>query len=56
MIIGQDLLKELGIILDFGAGTMIWNDIAGPMKDLDASMEKLYYICNDPIDLEYDCV
>ncbi len=56
MNLGNGLLKELGIILDFGAGTKIWLDISVLMKDLDASMEKSYHICNNPVDPEYDCV
>ncbi len=42
MIIGLNLLKELGIILNFGAEMIIWHDVAVPMKDPDASMEELY--------------
>ncbi len=35
IIIGQDLLKKLGTILNFGAGTMIWHKIAVLIKDAD---------------------
>ncbi len=47
MIIGRDLCKELVIVLHFAVGTMIWHNIAAPMKDLDAMMEELYYILDD---------
>ncbi len=52
MIIICDLLNELGIILNFGAGMMIWQDISVSMKFLDASIEELYHICDNPINPE----
>ncbi len=33
MIIGLDLLKELGIMLSFGSEVMIWQNIVIPMTD-----------------------
>ncbi len=56
MIIGCDLLKELSIILKFGAEMMIWHNAAVPMKELDASMEELYYIQDNPVNPECYCV
>ncbi len=56
MIISWDLLKELGIILTFGPGMMIWQNVAVIMKDLDTTMEQLYHVCNDPVDPEHDRV
>ena len=56
MIIGRDLLKELGIVLDFSAETMIWHDVPVPMKDPDATMEESYYVRHDQSDPEYDRV
>ena len=32
MIIGRDLLKKLGIILDHATETIAWNDASIPMK------------------------
>ncbi len=55
-IIGCDLLKELDIILDFGAVMMIWHDVSVPMKDLEASMEESYYIQDDIVYPDYNCV
>ncbi len=56
MIISRDLLKELGIVLDFGAGVIVWQDISGPVKDPDTSMEELYYIPDDPVNPKYDLI
>ncbi len=46
MIICQDLLKELGIVFDFGAEMMISHYITVPMKEPDVMMEELCYTCN----------
>ncbi len=56
MIIGRDLLEKLDFILDFGAETMIWQDISVPMKNPDTSMEEMYHISNNPVNPEYDGV
>ncbi len=39
MIMGWDLLKELGILIDFSGEMMIWHSL--PKKDPDANMEQL---------------
>ncbi len=56
MIIGRDLLKELGIVLDFSAETMIWHDVPVPVKDPDATVEESYYVRHDQSDPEYERV
>ena len=37
MIIGRDLLRDLGIVLDFGSETVIWDTAEIPMKETDAA-------------------
>jgi hypothetical protein len=55
MIIGQDILRELGIIMNFNNHTVTWDTDTIPMKDRDAcslsSVEALievYMIVNKP--------
>jgi hypothetical protein len=62
MIIGQDLLKELGIILNFNDHTVTWDTDTIPMKDRgtlntqDALLE-VYLASNEPKSLvdEFSC-
>ncbi len=56
MIIGQDLPKELGIVLDFSAETMIWHDEEVPRNNMDATKKESCYIWEDNIDPEYECI
>ncbi len=56
MIIGRDLLKELGMLLDFGTETMIWQDIMVPMKNPNVTMEESYHIWDASVPLEHDQV
>jgi hypothetical protein len=55
MIMGRDLLGELGMIMNFNDHTVIWNTDTIPMKDRDtgtlSSVEALievYMIANEP--------
>jgi hypothetical protein len=55
MIMGQDLLGELGIIMNFNDHTVTWDTDTIPMKDRDAftlsSVEaviEVYMIANEP--------
>ncbi len=56
IIIGRDLLKELGILLDFGKEMMIWQDISIRMKDSNATMEESYHIQDASVAADYDYV
>ena len=44
MIIGRDLLHELGIILDFKNKTVIWNDAIIDMIPKDLVQESSYHV------------
>eukprot|EP00957_Ditylum_brightwellii_P150585 11466261-Ditylum_brightwellii.AAC.1 len=48
MIIGQDLLKNLGIILDHATETIAWNDVSIPMKTTSARPKESFYIKDPP--------
>eukprot|EP00957_Ditylum_brightwellii_P065386 4960281-Ditylum_brightwellii.AAC.1 len=48
MILGQDLLKSLGIILDHGTETITWNDPRIPMKTTSAQPAKSFQIKDPP--------
>jgi hypothetical protein len=50
IIIGRDLLKELGIVLDFKNETILWGDGEIPMKPRDATVETSFFI-NEPAGL-----
>ena len=41
MIIGRDLLSELGIILDFNGETMTWDESTIKMKDYEDLLDIL---------------
>ena len=46
MIIGTDLLKELGITFDFANNTIVWEDNSVPMREKGtiSNIEKAYLI------------
>ena len=44
MILGRDLLKELGIIIDFANETVTWDEVSAPMKPEDAKEEQHFHI------------
>ena len=44
IIIGRDLLRELGIVLDFNRETIIWGDGEVPMKPRDATAETHFFV------------
>jgi hypothetical protein len=53
MIIGQDLLGELGIILNFNDNTVTWGTDTIPMKDRDTlntqeALVEVYWTTNEP--------
>ena len=48
MIIGQDLLKSLGIILDHAAETITWNDASISMKTTSAQPAESFHIKDPP--------
>eukprot|EP00957_Ditylum_brightwellii_P017558 1322780-Ditylum_brightwellii.AAC.1 len=48
MIIGRDLLKSLGIILDHAAEKITWNDASIPMKTMLAQPAKSFHIKDPP--------
>ena len=51
MIIGRDILSDLGIKFDFSDMTMEWDGSSIPMKDSDASMMESYFVA-DPDSLD----
>ena len=44
MIIGQDLLEELGIDLKFSTKTIVWQHREIPMKDRKCTLHNLYHV------------
>jgi hypothetical protein len=53
MIIGQDLLEELGIILNFNDKTVTWDSDTIPMKDrvtlnTQEALVEVYFTANEP--------
>jgi predicted aspartyl protease len=44
MIIGRDLLSELGININFKTNKVEWDDVSIPMKDIDATYSEAYYV------------
>jgi hypothetical protein len=44
MILGRDLLKELGIVIDFAEEMVTWDDMSTPVKPEDADAEQHYNI------------
>eukprot|EP00957_Ditylum_brightwellii_P033317 2524671-Ditylum_brightwellii.AAC.1 len=48
MIIGRDLLKSLGIILDHTTKTIAWNDASIPMKTTSECSTESFHIEDPP--------
>eukprot|EP00957_Ditylum_brightwellii_P016050 1209364-Ditylum_brightwellii.AAC.1 len=48
MIIGGDLLKSLGIVLDHTTETITWNDASIPMKTTSACPTESFHIKDPP--------
>ena len=48
MIIGRDLLKKLGIILDHATETITWDDASIPMKSTSAHSKESFHIEDPP--------
>jgi RNase H-like domain found in reverse transcriptase/Reverse transcriptase (RNA-dependent DNA polymerase)/Integrase zinc binding domain len=44
MIVGRDLLRELGIKIDFSTNTVEWDEAIIPMKPENATIEKAFYV------------
>ena len=44
MIIGRDLLRDLGIDIKFSNETVTWDEHDMPFKDSDSTMEESYYV------------
>lgn len=47
LIIGRDLLQELGIVLDFKNNTIQWEDVEMPMKSIQQTQSKHFHIQED---------
>eukprot|EP00957_Ditylum_brightwellii_P007301 554668-Ditylum_brightwellii.AAC.1 len=48
MIIGRDLLKSLGLILNHATETITWNDANIPMKTTSAQPNESFHIKDPP--------
>eukprot|EP00957_Ditylum_brightwellii_P148581 11313058-Ditylum_brightwellii.AAC.1 len=48
MVIGQDLLKSFGIILDHATETITWNDANIPMNTTSAQPTESFHIKDSP--------
>lgn len=44
LIIGRDLMKELGIKIDFETDSVSWKNVVVPMKSVDATFETSYHV------------
>lgn len=44
IIIGRDILRQLGIILNFNQDTIDWDDAIIPMKSEEATMEESFFV------------
>jgi transposase InsO family protein len=44
IIIGRDLLVEMGMIIDFNEKHIMWNDVAVPMRRSNANIKRDFYI------------
>ena len=51
MILGRDLLRDLGITLNFSEDTIEWDHASIPLKDRDASVLDSYFV-QDPSSIE----
>ena len=43
MILGRDILDELGFQIDFGSRTITWDEVSVPMKNIDSEFNDHYY-------------
>ena len=50
MIIGRDLLQQLGMVIDFNTNTIQWNEAIVPMKNPDAQKQEAYIQDSESID------
>ena len=48
MIIGRDLMEELGMNIQFSTMEIEWDGTAIPMKPIDATQHDFYYIADSP--------
>ena len=48
MIIGRDLMSEIGIKMDFTDSTMTWDNAVVSMKSIDATVQELYHVEDSP--------
>ena len=44
MILGRDLLEELGMDISFSKHTVTWDSVSVPMKDVDCTIESDFYV------------
>ena len=51
MIMGRDLLSELGFIIDFQNQTTKWDEVTIDMKNIDSTFETSYQM-EDPVDVQ----
>ncbi len=52
VIVGTDLMKELGIVLDFKEQEVHWDEASVPFKSREATIETAYHI-EDPIAIQH---
>ena len=52
LIIGRDLLEELGVILDFKTLKCIWDQAEVPMKPADCTIETSFHMQENNADME----
>eukprot|EP00957_Ditylum_brightwellii_P076702 5830006-Ditylum_brightwellii.AAC.1 len=51
MILGRDVLKSLGIVLNHATKTIIWDDASIPMKTMSAQPAESFHI-KDPVGVD----
>ena len=56
IIIGRDLLTELGIIIDFKNNVSIWDNAEVPMKERECTIDSAFHIPEEHLDTELDRV
>ena len=54
MILGRDLLEELGIVLDFRRKVCTWEDAEVPMKPPSATVQDSYYVQQEALSSEME--
>jgi predicted aspartyl protease len=54
MILGTDLMSELGLKLDFKEACVEWDEASMPFKSRDATLESVYSVIEDPADSMLD--